>query len=410
MRLAWMNNSMSRLAAFLVLASVNIAAAQDSTPRALFSITPSDPVVAVQVSFDASFSFDRGGGGSIDFYRWDFGDGSDLVASDMPSALHTYTSPGLFTITLTVTDNDTPANEGVTVRTIVVVAAGGNAGGGPVNVLPTARFTMSTSQSAVGDEVTFDATDSSDADRDKECSTSNAACDDDTDCPTGETCNETLQYAWDFGDGTTQAYTTVATAKHAFGAEGNYEVRLFVCDQATCDLTSTSIDVSESFQQIEVLAAGTNIAPTAVVASGPRLAAVGESLTFDGQLSFDPNGDQLDYAWNIRFENLLIDSVLTAVMTRSFDQLGEYEITLTVCDGRGGCDDADMFTVTITEAPPAIEPPATNPNPGSNLEDPVDSALQRPTLTTCGVGMIPAMFTSMMGMFGMAVVRRRSDR
>jgi PKD repeat protein len=51
--------------------------------------------------FDGSTSFDHEG--TITTYRWDFGDGT--TATD-PIATHVYTNPGIYHITLTVTDND----------------------------------------------------------------------------------------------------------------------------------------------------------------------------------------------------------------------------------------------------------------------------------------------------------------
>lgn len=403
-----MSNSISRCVVLMVFAIVPVAAAQDSTPRALFTITPADPQAGQEVALDASFSFDRGSGGSIILYSWDFGDGSDVVALDHPTTTHTYAAAGLYTIALTVVDDDTPSNQGVTERTIVVVAVPDNAE--VPNQLPKAQFTLSTTQAAAGDEVTFDASASTDEDGVKACSIGGAACTGDADCPEGETCAVQLQYAWDFGDGTTQDFTTDPVATHAYSEPKKYEVRLFVCDQATCTLGSSTLDVSETFQEIEVLAAGTNVAPIAIIASGPRIGTVGETLTFDGQLSFDPNGDQLEFAWDVRFNDLLIDQVLTSVMTRSFDQVGTYEIALEVFDGRGGSDRTDPIMVVIAEAPPVVEPPAANPNPGNTLEEPMDSALQRPTLMTCGVGMIPAMMASMLVMAAMFVTRRRSRR
>jgi aqualysin 1 len=55
-----------------------------------------------QCTFDAAASSDDHG---IVSYGWDFGDGSSAVAATSARAVHTYTTRGWYTVTLTVTDN-----------------------------------------------------------------------------------------------------------------------------------------------------------------------------------------------------------------------------------------------------------------------------------------------------------------
>jgi PKD repeat protein len=70
-------------------------AGQDRT----FEIPPKIPTTIV--SFDGSDSYDPDG--YIVDYIWDFGDGN---SANGVTALHTYTAPGSYTVTLTVVDND----------------------------------------------------------------------------------------------------------------------------------------------------------------------------------------------------------------------------------------------------------------------------------------------------------------
>ena len=88
-----------------------IGAAQNEPPSVAFYASPSDPRINDTVTFDASGSFDADG--SIVKYEWDFnGDGIYDQSTTDPVTTTSFTTPGLRTITLRVTDN-----EGATDRT-----------------------------------------------------------------------------------------------------------------------------------------------------------------------------------------------------------------------------------------------------------------------------------------------------
>jgi len=70
-------------------------------PVAYFDFTPKTPVVNEEVTFDASQSYDPDG--TIVTYEWDFGDGETSFGKIVT---HSYASPGTYTVSLTVTDND----------------------------------------------------------------------------------------------------------------------------------------------------------------------------------------------------------------------------------------------------------------------------------------------------------------
>jgi PKD repeat protein len=70
-------------------------------PVAAFSFTPETPVVGQVVTFDASESYDLDG--TIVNYLWNFGDGTNDTGMIVE---HAYATPGTFTVTLTVIDND----------------------------------------------------------------------------------------------------------------------------------------------------------------------------------------------------------------------------------------------------------------------------------------------------------------
>ena len=72
----------------------------DPGPTAAFEVAPAQPTPGNPVSFDASAS--SAGQGSIEGFRWIFGDGSSAGSGEEPS--HTYAKPGDYMATVTVTD------------------------------------------------------------------------------------------------------------------------------------------------------------------------------------------------------------------------------------------------------------------------------------------------------------------
>jgi len=70
-------------------------------PVASFTFSPSEPVVAETVTFNASASNDSDG--TIVSYAWGFGDGTTDSSAIVE---HAYTAAGTYNVTLTVTDND----------------------------------------------------------------------------------------------------------------------------------------------------------------------------------------------------------------------------------------------------------------------------------------------------------------
>lgn len=135
------------------------------------------------VAFNGSGSSD--GDGTIIAYQWDFGDGGTAAGL---SATHAYANGGVYTVTLTVIDDDGARGTDTLIATI--------------NALPVADPGSARTAKA-GETLTFDASGSSDAD------------------------GTIATFAWDFGDG---ARGEGESATHAYAAEGAFTVKLTVTD------------------------------------------------------------------------------------------------------------------------------------------------------------------------------------
>lgn len=181
-------------------ATVNVQS--NEKPNALFSYSPAKITAGDEVSFiDSSSDPD----GSVAGWSWNFGDGS---FSNERNPKHTYSSPGVYTVMLTVEDNNGLKDSYY--REITVQ---------PKNYLPTADFTFLPKEPKAGEEVSF-----ADKSTDKDGSI--------------------VSWSWDFGDGAT---SSEAEPTHAFSKAGNYTVTLTVRDdKGGEDVTRITIAVAEA--------------------------------------------------------------------------------------------------------------------------------------------------------------------
>lgn len=99
-------------------------AATLSTPTAAFTPSATSVSEGTTVSLDGSASTSPA---TITDYDWNFGDGTTLDSATTASASHTFTTPGVYTVSLTITDSNSDTN---TVSETVTVLA-------PTPVTPT---------------------------------------------------------------------------------------------------------------------------------------------------------------------------------------------------------------------------------------------------------------------------------
>ncbi|MFB6167016.1 MAG: PKD domain-containing protein [Candidatus Nanohaloarchaea archaeon] len=206
-------------------------------PRPDFTYTPDNPNPGETIQFDGTSTSDPDG--SIQTYRWDWtSDGSYDTTGSTPA--HSYTDPGSYTVTLKVVDDDGATN--TTSRTV------------QVNSPPTAEFTYSPSSPEYDEQVTFDASGSSDPD------------------------GSIQTYEWDWtSDGSYEG--SGETATHTYDTYGTYDVTLNVTDNYGVSTTVT-----------KTLTTQDNVDPLVNChgCASPNPAKSGETVTFS------PNPDDGD--------------------------------------------------------------------------------------------------------------------
>jgi PKD repeat protein len=173
-------------------------------PSAAFTYTGTLQV-GQSILFDASTSSDIDG--NIVSYTWQFGDGANGSGRTVQ---HAYTSSGIYTVILTVKDDD-----GATDTASKQITIGQPT---PPNTPPTASF-IYTGTLQVGEPILFDASSSSDPD------------------------GRIVSYSWQFGDGANGSGPVV---QHPYSSPGSYTARLTVTDNdGGSDATSKQLAIGQ---------------------------------------------------------------------------------------------------------------------------------------------------------------------
>jgi PKD repeat protein len=237
--------------------------------------TPSANFTASCTGLDCDFTDGSSDAdGFVDGWAWDFGDGG--TSNDQNSS-HSYATDGIYTVTLTVTDDD--GVEGVTSQQVTA--------GTPPNQGPTANFTF-------------------------DCTVLACAFTDGSSDPDGSV-NE---WAWDFGDGSTD---NARNPSHTYAGDGTYTVTLTVRDEDGEPATTS--------KQVPVTTPPPNVNPTADFSSS----CTGLTCSFTDE-STDSDGTVTAWAWSFG------DGAVSGVRNpnRTYGAAGTYTVDLTVTDNAGG--------------------------------------------------------------------------
>jgi len=248
-----------------------------------------EPNVAINFSSDGSSDSN----GSIVNYFWNFGDGATSTSAN-PS--HTYTTEDVFTVSLTVTDNEGATGSNTTIATI----SSGNSNLPPI-VNANGPYT-----GQAGVAINFSFAGTSDPD------------------------GSLASGFWDFGDGTT---STSPNPSHVYSTEGTYTVILSVTDNegaTTTDETTATITGGSS-----------NQAPI-VNANGPYSGDVGEAIYFSFAGTSDPDGSLASGFWDFGDGTTSTNPNPTHI----YNTAGTYTVILSVTDNDGATT-TDETTATI---------------------------------------------------------------
>lgn len=253
-------------------------------------------------------------------WTWDFGDGA---TSNQQNPTHLYTTPGIYTVSLTVTNNLGCGDTEIKSAIITVRQA------------PTSAFTPSTTDGCEPLSVVF---------------TNNSTQGDAV----------ITNYIWDFGDGTTSSLTTV---NHTFSPAGVYPVSLIATDAFGCKDTSV--------QDITVFER-----PVANFNSSDSVGCSSIDITF-----FDQSSSSVPLAgWVWNFGNGNTSTSPVPVNTYTTD--GNYSVSLIVTDVNG-CKDTVSKANYIQLSHPVADFSADNPTvcPGTTINF-TDNSVPDTTLMT----------------------------
>ncbi|MCX6566534.1 MAG: PKD domain-containing protein [Candidatus Aminicenantes bacterium] len=240
-------------------------------PVADFTFLPPTGSAPLTVNFDASASYDSDG--TIAQFDWMFSDGKTASGKKVT---HKFATPGTYTTTLTVTDNQGATNSKS--KTIEVI-----------NLNPVAGFSFLPPTGSAPLTVNFDASASYDPD------------------------GTIARYSWIFGDGNTALGKAVT---HEFATPGTYTITLTVTDNfGKTNSKSKSINVI-------------NLAPVPGFTITSPFNIVPVTVSFDAGSAYDPDGSIVQYDW------VFGDGVTSQSksFSRAYTLPGTFSIKLTVTD------------------------------------------------------------------------------
>ncbi len=265
-------------------------------PTAGFVASPFTGCAPITVTFtDTSYTE----GGAISQWFWNYGSTTRTITSPPGTDTLTYSTPGNYTVSLTVTDVNGCSNTATSTNYIRPTR--------PVPVIAQPDTSCRNTQ------LTFNAT-------------------------PGPFVAQPVSYQWDFGDGNTTT-TTTGTVNHSYANNGSYPVTLVVTDDNGCVGSTTSnifvYTTPASFQY--------TLNDTCVDQGGIKKAQIISVFTSDS------NAYASNYSWDLTAVSLTDPSLSSAFYT--FDLPGTYSVEFVITNRFGCSDTAFSPDLVVLNAP-----------------------------------------------------------
>lgn len=226
-----------------------------------------------------------------DTWQWDFGDGN---TSTQQSPVHTYNVPGTYTVTLTVTNNQTGCSHEKE-TTINIYEENADFTGTPLNICKR-------------DTVNF--------------------------ATVGINAANIASYAWTFGNGAT---ATTPTASIIYNNPGSYTVRLIITDLAGCRDTLTR----QNYVRVN--------GPLAAFAPSVTGTCLNSTVSFIDNSTTD--GVNPIVRWIFSYGDGNIDTLTAPPFQHTYAAPGTYTVRMTVTDA-SGCSDSRTRQNLVTVSRP----------------------------------------------------------
>ena len=157
-----------------------------------------------------------------------------------------------------------------------------------------------------------------------------------------------LTYHWDFGD---FSYGSGQTTSHLYSAEGVYVVTLTVTDN------NGAIGVDTLIVHVQYVAPP--MKPSAHLQANKTMVYTFEPIQFDASSSYDADG--IIVLYNISFGDGYYYEGVTPTTSHSYSDNGTYEVTLTIFDNDGMTDTYTIDIIVLNRKPTASISVSQNP-------------------------------------------------